>query len=105
MILGTLDEFDDDSEMPFRTRVGRRQAPSRAPVRETVALEPEPMGALDRAVMCNAFGGIWLTLLPGDVDELAALVAVGVIQIHYSAGFYQLTPKGAREMGLLPAGE
>lgn len=101
MNLGLADSLDDDSEMPFRTNVGRRALPQR----EIVAPEPEPMTALDRAAMCNAYGGVWLTLQPGDVDELAALVAVDVVCIHYTAGFYQLTLKGAREMGLLPVGE
>lgn len=97
MILGTLDDFDiEDEPTPFRTHVGRRASPAR----EAVQPEPEPMTALDRAVMCNAYGGIWLTVNPDEVDEIMSLFLAGVGQFSDDLRMWQLTIAGAREMGL-----
>ena len=109
MNLALIDHVETDEEeavaKPWRTLVGRRQAPQRETVREIEAPEPEPITALDRAVMCNAYGGIWLTLRDGNLRELAGLHMVGIVSINFKAKCYQLTVKGAREMGPLPAEE
>jgi len=98
MNIALMDEFDDDEPAPFLAHVGRRALPPR----ESVQPEPEPMTALDRAVHYGAFGGVWLTVKPDDVDEITSLFLAGVGQFSDDLNLWQLTVQGAREMGLLP---